>query len=440
MLSHEEKIQSIADQLKQLSERPHKGFVSLQRAGVSHKVPNAHEQAADNKILVGKLDQILELDPINKTCTAESGIAFSDLVKETLKHDLVPYTVPELKTITIGGAVSGCSVESMSYKYGGFHDSCLEYELITTKGEILTCSAEKNPEVFHMLHGAFGTLGIITKIKFKLHPAKKYVHLEHVKYTNFPDYQNAIQQEYQNPKYDYMDGIIHSPSHFTLCLGTFTDTAPYTNNYDNGKIFHKSTKTRAEDYLKTHDYFFRYDADCHWISRNYGLENPLIRFLLGRWLLSSSNMIKTAKTLRPIFKHFKPDVIVDIFVAMSRFQEFFEFYLNKFNYFPLWIVPYKIQDRYPWINETFMKDLPDQLFIDCAVYGLRQGKKDYYQIMDEKLLDLQGLKTLISHNKYSPETFWQIYNKPNYQKAKQITDPDNIFKDLYQKTHGHKTT
>jgi hypothetical protein len=288
-----------------------------------------------------------------------------------------------------------------------------------------------------MLHGSFGTLGIITKIKFKLHPAKPFVHLTHVKYGNFDDYSRAIRDEYEKKKYDFMDGIIHSPTHFTLCLGRFTDSAPYTSNYEGLKIYYKSTRTRTEDYMKTYGYFFRYDTECHWISRNFGLENPLLRLLFGRWFLSSTRMIKTAKKLSFVFKHLKPDVVVDIFVAMSRFKNFFQFYLEEFNYFPLWIVPYRIPRRYDWINEKFMEEIKDELFIDCAVYGLRQNsKKDYYKIMDRKLLELKGIKTLISHNSYDPETFWQIYDKAKYDRVKKITDPQNIFRDLYQKTHN----
>lgn len=434
MLNHEKKIKAITQQLQQ---RKHAGFVAIQKDGISHKVPNAYVEE-QSKIYLGRLDQILEIDPETKTCVAESGVTFSELVKATLVHNLVPYTVPELKTITIGGAVSGCSVESMSYKYGGFHDSCLEYEIITAKGEVLTCSAQQKSEIFHMIHGSFGTLGIITKIKFKLHPAKPFVHLKYRNFNNFSDYQKAIQKEYDHPQYDYLDGIIHSPSHFTLCFGEFVAKTPYTNNYDHLKIFHKSTRTRGEDYLTTYDYFFRYDADCHWISRNYGLENPILRFFFGRWFLSSTNMIKMAKKLRFLFKHLKPEIIVDVFVPMSRFEKFYEFYEKEMNYFPLWIVPYKISQRYPWINDSFMKEVKDELFIDCAIYGLRQKNKDYYGIVDKKLFELQGIKTLISHNNYDPETFWKIYSRPNYDRAKHLTDPDNIFKDLYQKTHRER--
>lgn len=435
-VNHEQTIQDITRQLK---ERRLHVPLSFVRQGVSHKVPHAHKNTAVEEIRLPAFDQILEIDTRNRTCTAQAGVTFNELVKETLKHGLVPYTVPELKTITIGGAVSGCSVESMSYQYGGFHDSCLEYELITANGEVLTCSRGQNSELFHMLHGSFGTLGIITKIKFKLHPAKPYVKMIYANYSTFDAYNKAIQNHYLQRDHDFIDGIVHNSTQFTLCLGDFVDEAPYTNQYDGMKIFYKSTATRNEDYLTTRDYFFRYDTECHWISRNYGLENPILRFLAGRWFLSSTKMIKTAKKLSFIFKRLKPEVIVDVFVPVSRFKAFYEFYEREFNYFPLWIVPYRIKDRYPWINDTYMEDVKDELFIDCAIYGLRQrGDKDYYRLLDQKLLELKGIKTLISHNSYDETMFWNIYNKPNYEYAKNITDPNNVFNDLYHKTHSKK--
>ena len=44
---------------------------------------------------------------------AESGVTFVDLVRATLRRGLVPIIVPELKTITVGGAVSGCSIATV---------------------------------------------------------------------------------------------------------------------------------------------------------------------------------------------------------------------------------------------------------------------------------------------------------------------------------------
>jgi hypothetical protein len=85
-----------------------------------------------------------------------------------------------VKTITIGVAVAGCSLESMSYRYGGFHDTCLEYEVITAKGDVLTCTPEnEHALIFQMMHGSFGTVGILSRLVFRLVPAKPFVHLRH---------------------------------------------------------------------------------------------------------------------------------------------------------------------------------------------------------------------------------------------------------------------
>src|SRR5207248_10767519 len=134
--------------------------------GPSHQVPKSGDlRRRDDKIDISDLDEILSIDPVARTCVAEAGVRFVDLVQATLRHGLVPIVVPELKTITIGGAVAGCSLESMSYVHGGFHDTCLEYEVITATGDVLTCTPDnEHALVFQMMHGPFRTLGILAKL------------------------------------------------------------------------------------------------------------------------------------------------------------------------------------------------------------------------------------------------------------------------------------
>ena len=165
MLTHQEKVKRVIEQLK--NHDPSKP-VSLKKKAVSHEVPKLNDQRHfDQKIDVSDLNQVIEIDPEEKICIAEPGITFVDLVKETIKYNLVPIVVPELKTITIGGAVAGCSIESMSYQYGGFHDTCLEYEIITAEGGVLICTPDnENKLLFQMVHGTFGTLSIISQLTF----------------------------------------------------------------------------------------------------------------------------------------------------------------------------------------------------------------------------------------------------------------------------------
>ena len=48
-------------------------------------------------------------------------------------------------------------------------------------------------------------------------------------------------------------------------------------------------------------------------------------------------------------------------------------------------------------------------------------------------MDIGALKTLISTNYFSEKEFWNIWNKDNYDKVKRITDPNNIFRNIYVK-------
>ena len=172
-------------------------------------------------------------------------MTFVDLVAATLRHGLVPIVVPELKTITIGGAVSGCSIESMSFGYGGFHDTCLEYEVITATGEVLRCTPDnEHALVFQMMHGSFGTLGILSKLTFQLVPAKPFVHARLREATRrSPTYQAAIRAPLRARRTSTSWTASSTRRRcYVLCVGRFVDEAPYTNRYDWMKVYYQSTR------------------------------------------------------------------------------------------------------------------------------------------------------------------------------------------------------
>jgi FAD/FMN-containing dehydrogenase len=426
---HAAKIERIAAQL-----RAHDGSrpLSLRKKAPPHQVPKGGDlRRRDSKIDVSDLTQIIHIDPVQQICIAESGVMFCDLVEATLRFGLVPIVVPELKSITIGGAVSGCSIESMSYRYGGFHDTCIEYEVVTAAGEVLTVRADnEHALVYQMVHGSFGTLGILTKLTFKLVPAKPFVRVEYETHTSLADYQRSIHAHYVSQDVDFMDGIIHSPDKLVLCVGMFVDEAPYTHSYDWIRVYYQSTATRAFDYLKTADYFFRYDRGV----TNVHPKSFIGRLLFGK-LMHSTNTLSLADKLNFMFKTERPTVTLDVFVPFSKAPAFMEWFEREVGHFPLWCVPYKRVHDYEWLHESFYAGLEDELFLDLAIYGMEQPEgKNIHRMIEEKLRELGGVKTLIAHNYYSKDEFWSIWNKRNYDAVKAITDPRNMFRDLYSKT------
>jgi FAD/FMN-containing dehydrogenase len=354
MTDHAARVAQISAQVRQrvADGRP----VHIDKGGVHHVVPIP----GDPRFRGGKLDSsalrhILAIDPERRVCVAEPGVSFRDVVRATLPLGLVPGVVPELEGITLGGAVAGCAVESMSYKLGGFFDSVDALELVTGTGDVLELSPTREPDLFHMVHGSYGTLGVVTRLDFRLVPAKPYVKLTYRRYHDFPGFHAALRERCAVGDYTFIDGIVHAPDHFTLCLGEFVSEAPYLSSYRWLDVFYKSTRTRARDYLTAEDYFFRYDTECHWLTRTVpGLESRPVRLLAGKFVLGSTNLIRWSNRLAPLLGRLKrrPDVVVDLFIPDRRFADFYAWYAREPRFYPLWVIPYRMPAIYPWVSDA----------------------------------------------------------------------------------------
>jgi FAD/FMN-containing dehydrogenase len=427
---HAAKVERIG---RALAGHPRGRPVSLYKKTASHQVPKAHDaRYSDALIDVSDLDEILEIDEARRECTAESGVAFVDLVAATLRHGLMPLVVPELETITIGGAVAGCSLESTSFAVGGFHDTCLEYEVVTAEGEVLVCRPDnQNALLFQMMHGTFGTLGVLSKLTFRLAPAKPFVHVVYERSRSLPEFEEAVSRHAEAHDLDFMDAMIHAPDDYVLCAGRFVDDAPYANRYDWLKVYYESTRTRADDYLRTRDYLFRYDRG---VTRVHP-KSLLGRLFLGK-LIGSSEILRLAERLHRFLPDARPDVTLDVFVPLSRAAPFLSWYERAIGHYPLWCVPYARVRDYEWLSPGFYRGMGDRMFLDLAIYGCKQprGGPNLYRLIEEELLEIGGMKTLISHNYFTEDEFWRIWNKDSYAAAKAIADPNDLFRDLYTKT------
>ena len=89
-------------------------------------------------LAVDGLDRVLSVDPVARTADVAGMTTYEDLVAATLPHGLMPLVVPQLKTITLGGAVVGLGIESTSFRDGLPHESVIEADVLTGTGEILS--------------------------------------------------------------------------------------------------------------------------------------------------------------------------------------------------------------------------------------------------------------------------------------------------------------
>ena len=107
---------------------------------------------------------------------------YEHLVEVTLAHGRIPLVVPQLRTITLGGAVTGLGIESTSFRSGLPHESVLEMDVMTGSGEIVT--TKPGDELFDAFPNSYGSLGYATRLRIELEPVPPYVALRHVRFDD----------------------------------------------------------------------------------------------------------------------------------------------------------------------------------------------------------------------------------------------------------------
>ncbi len=372
---------------------------------------------------------------------AEGMATYEDIVKESLKHGVMPAVVPELKTITAGGAVSGVGIESSSFRYGLVHETVQEMEVMLGDGSVVTCRGDnEHKDLFFGLPNSYGTLGYILKLKLSAVPVMDYVRLEHKKFGNFRDYFSSMDDICADGGEDFVDGTIFSREEMYLTKGKFVDDAHSASDYRHMKIYYKSIKKNIFDYLTIEDYIWRWDTDWFWCSSHFGAQNPAVRAVLGKWLLKSESYWKL-RDWNAKFNPFKrkgfESVVQDVEIPVENAAEFAEFFFDEVGIAPVWVCPVKPQGEK---FDLYEMD-PGKLYINFGFWDVvKSSHPDGFlnRKIEKKVRELGGKKSLYSTSFYPEKEFRELYNGKRYDELKEKYDPSGAFKNLYEKCVGRK--
>src|SRR3989338_2307811 len=169
--SYQVRKQHIIDQAKALHAQGQQFALGKKTSNLfRNRKPDAH------RLDVTDFNHVLQVDTQNMLVEVEGMTPFSTLVEETLKYQCLPAVVPELKSITVGGALTGVAIESSSFRYGLVHETIVEAEILLADGSVVTCTADnEHRDLFFAFPNTYGSLGYALKIKLKLIPIKPYI-------------------------------------------------------------------------------------------------------------------------------------------------------------------------------------------------------------------------------------------------------------------------
>jgi FAD/FMN-containing dehydrogenase len=116
----------------------------------------------------------LEIDAAARTAWAETGLTAAEVTSATAGHGLA-IGFGDAGSVGIGGITLGGGIGFLTRKYGLTIDSLVAAEIVTADGSIVLADAEHHPDLFWAIRGGGGNFGVVTRLKFRLHPLKQIV-------------------------------------------------------------------------------------------------------------------------------------------------------------------------------------------------------------------------------------------------------------------------
>ncbi|HET6938747.1 MAG TPA: FAD-binding oxidoreductase [Nocardioides sp.] len=430
---------------------------------------------------VSGLDGVIEVDPVARTAEVQGMCTYEHLVDATLPHGLIPYVVPQLKTITLGGAVTGLGIESTSFRSGLPHESVEEMDVFTGAGKVVT--TRPGDDLFDTFPNSYGSLGYATRLRIRLEQVPDRVELRHVRFDDAGLLAKTVAEiadarEYDGLQVDGLDGVAFQPGEYYLTLARWLAPEseaseasrlaaappevrgapatsleghapqPPTSDYTGQRIYFRSIQERETDLLSMYDYLWRWDTDWFWCSGAFGVHKPVVRRLWPkRWRRSDVYHHLIGLNRRTGFMDWvdrrkgRPQremVVQDVEVPVERLEEFLDWFDAEVGMRPVWLCPLVSPGTSTGAQWPTYPLHPGTTYVNVGFWGtVHVGPEapdaPRNRAIEAKVQELGGHKSLYSEAFYDREIFDRLYDGAHLAAVKQRYDPDDRLLSLYDK-------
>ena len=398
------------------------------------------------------LDGVIDVDVDAGTADVQGMCTYEDLVDAVLPLGFIPQVVPQLRTITLGGAVTGLGIESTSLRNGLPHESVLEMDVLTGAGDLVTATPEgEHAELFDAFPNSYGSLGYATRLRVALERVPGFVELRHVRH-GADEAVAAIEAvarsgTFEGRRVDAIDGTAFTPDEVVLTVATFTDEPGPTSDYTGSAVYYRSVGERTHDRLTMHDYLWRWDTDWFWCSAAFGAQHPLVRRVWPRrWrrsdvyhrLVGLDARLGLSRALDVVRRvPGRERVIQDVEVPLERLPEFLRWFDAEVGMRPVWVCP--LRTRRPWSSYPLE---PGRTYVNIGFWGTVEVPADaapgsVNRRIEEHVSELGGHKSLYSEAFYDEATFAALYGTDALDRVRDRYDPHGRLSTLYEKAVGN---
>ena len=397
------------------------------------------------RLEVGDFDHVLAVEPDAGWIDVEGMTRYETAVDAALARGAMPAVVPQLKTITVGGAAAGVGIEATSFRHGLVHETLLAIDVLLPDGEIVRAEpGNEHAELFHGFPNSYGTLGYALSLRARTLPVRPFVRIDRIRFDGARAFFEALPAHCAGDA-DFVDAVAFGGDEIHLCCARFVDEAPEVSDYGFERIFYRSIPERALDFMAVRDYLWRWDTDWFWCSKNVGAQNPLLRRLYGRERLGSrtyqrlmrlNSRLRLSRAIDALRGLHPESVIQDVDVPLEHAAGFLDFLLREIGILPVWICP--ITPGPDAARFSLYPMRPGRLMVNFGFWDVVRAREPHLpghfnRLVEAEVRRLGGLKSLYSESFYTPEEFWSIFDRTSYERLKSRYDPAGALGDLYAK-------
>lgn len=200
-----------------------------------------------------------------QSADAQPGVFWSAVADATLPKGLTPRLFPGtcVKLLTVGGTLSAGGIGLTSPHYGALVDNVTDLDVVTGDGRLVTCSPERESELFDMVLAGQGQCGVIVRAGLPLIPAPTHVVFHELTYTDLDAYLTDQLRLAREGRFDGQRGqMLRDQSgtwSFVIEIGKFFNppNEPNIRALEGGLRF---ASAAAPVRMTYHDYLFRFET------------------------------------------------------------------------------------------------------------------------------------------------------------------------------------
>lgn len=179
--------------------------VPVSARGAGHSM-NGQAQAEDGIVLdMRSLDQVREIR--EDRVAVDAGALWSEVAAATIARGLTPPVFTDYLQTTVGGTLSVGGVGGTTHRHGAQTDTVLDLTVVTGTGEVVTCSADRDPELFDAVRAGLGQAGIVVGATVKLVAARSRARCFRLPHTDLRAFTADQRRLVLDGRFDYVEGF-----------------------------------------------------------------------------------------------------------------------------------------------------------------------------------------------------------------------------------------